>query len=176
MIGIITNNNESLNNELYNFFLIIETGFTLNMYYNLIRTHVKATNLIVCIALVLMALYVLEIIQHSFYNFNNITTTVMSVIFVDLGLFYYLLLMKADNYIKLNFYPPFWWVVGTLFFYYGSTASNLFFTIFKAHKSELLFQYRHLVFVLLNLIQYGFWSYSFICRYYQRKSIHSYSS
>lgn len=168
--GRATRHNIYINNELYNFFLITEAGFTMAMYGYLLSKYTKNNKLIWTSAVILSVLYICEtsIHIHGIFDFNDITTTVMSVIFIGFGLYYYYLLIKNEEYLELKNYPPFWWVAGTLLFYYGSTAIELFFTIISTQNARL-FAYRHITYICLNIIQYGFWSYSFICRYYQRK-------
>jgi hypothetical protein len=92
----------------------------------------------------------------------------MSVVFISYSLCYYYLFIRFDDDTDINNSAAFWWVAGTLLFYYGSTAVELFFTIINV-RSARLFGYRHLIFIFLNVIQYSFWSYSFLCRYRQQK-------
>ncbi len=171
--GRATRQNVQLNNGIYNIFLVAEAGFTSAMYGFLINKYVKINKLIWVSIAILVVLYTYEIFIHlrGIFDFNDITTTLMSVFFIGYGLYYYYLLIKNEDYLELINYPPFWWVAGTLLFYYGSSAIELFFTILNTQNARL-FAYRHVIYICLNIIQYGFWSYSFICRYRQRRLIH----
>jgi len=160
------------NNWIYNIYIIAEAGFTGAMYVNLIQQYVRKYKLHVAAFLLLAGLYIYEVYIHGIYQFNNVTTTVMSVVFVFYGLYFYYLLIKAPRHYKLNQHPDFWWVAGSLLFYYVTSVSTLYFAVFntRVHK---VFTYRHYSYMFFNTILYGCWSYSFICRYRQRKLIRS---
>jgi hypothetical protein len=61
-------------------------------------------------------------------------------------------------------------VNGTLIFYFGSTAINIFFD-YLVHDKISVFSYsiRYVTFAILNVLLYSCWSYAFICRFLQRK-------
>ena len=162
--------NKLHNDWVYNIYLVAEAGFTITMYGYLINKYVKNYRLILFSGALLIILYIYEISVHGVFIFNNVTTATMSVLFIGYGLYYYYLLMKDEDYLKLKTYPPFWWIAGALLFYFGSTASDLYYSIVSV-KIYPLFTSRHFIYIYLNIILYGFWSYSFICRYRQRKSI-----
>lgn len=96
----------------------------------------------------------------------------MSVLFIVYGLYYYYVLIKDLGYLQLSKHPPFWWVAGALFFYYGTSVISLYYTVFQAQENSPLFTYRSYAYLCFNIIHYGFWSYSFVCRYRQRKLTH----
>ena len=169
--GILTKRTTNGNNWVYNIYLMPEAGFTSIMFGHFLNKYTKGKVLVLPGLALFFVLYLYEIYCHGIYSFHVLTTTVMSIIFISYGLYYYYLLIKDEHYINLKYYAPFWWVSGTLFFYFGSTVSNLFFTIFNTEHS-ISFSFRHLVYILINIILYSFWSYSFLCRYRQRKSIH----
>lgn len=161
------------NNWVYNIYIVLEASFTGAMYLYLISKYSRQKRLHTGIFALLAALYVGELFMNgSFYRFNDISTTTMSVLFIGYGLYYFYLLIKDPGYLKLSKYPPFWWVAGNLFFYYGSTVMSLYFAIFKL-QNQHVFTHRQDIYLCLNIILYGFWSYSFICRYHQRKLTHS---
>lgn len=168
--GILTKRTINGNNWVYNIYLMPEAGFTSIMFGYLLSKYTKGKVFVLPGLALLFVLYLYEIYCHGIYSFNVWTTTIMSVLFISYGLFYYYLLIKDEEYINLKYDAPFWWVSGTLFFYFGSTVSNIFFTTFDT-KHSILFSFRHLVYILINIILYSFWSYSFLCRYRHRKSI-----
>lgn len=92
----------------------------------------------------------------------------MSVVFVLYCLYYYYLLLKDESFIEIKTHPEFWWVTGVLFYYFGSTMSNIFDGLFNV-KIIGFATLRYCIYVLLNLILYSLWVYSFICRMKQRK-------
>ncbi len=162
--------NKEPNDWVYNIYLIIEAFFISTMYRYLISSFTSNIRFIGFGGLFLVILYIFETISRGFSAYNDITETVMLVLFICYGLYYYYLLIDSEIYHKLSAYPPFWWVAGTLFFCFGSVVSNLYYT-FLSSRAWPLFTSRYSIFNYLNIILYGFWSYSFICRYRQRKSI-----
>jgi hypothetical protein len=59
----------------------------------------------------------------------------MSVVFVLASLYFYYLKLKDEHFEPLMFSAPFWWVSGTLFFYFGSTACNNFLDYLPSMKA-----------------------------------------
>ena len=114
-------------------------------------------------------IYGVEVIKDGVLVKHIWTTSTMSVLFVIYGLIYFYWLLKDDNDVKLTYSSSFWWVTGALFFYFGSTISNVFFnrlsTIMVSPKHYLTTY----IFNALNLILYGCWCYSFICRKWEMK-------
>ena len=160
------------NNWIYNIFLIIEAIFTNAMYGYLIfeYTRNKSWLWIGCVILTISYIYETNTHIHGIFDFNNITATIMSVSFIGYSFYYYFLLITDEAFLKLRTHPAFWWVGGTLLFCYGSTVSDLFFSVAKT-KNTFFYTNRHSIYICLNIILYSFWSYSFICRYHQRKLI-----
>jgi hypothetical protein len=162
--GIYISSFKRNNHWVYNIFLICEIGFTNLMFFNLFNKYIKP-NLVILIGMALLVvLYLMELYGHGFYTYNNSTYTVMSVMFVLYSLYYLSLLIKDDNYINLSRSAEFWWVVGTLFFYFANTVCNLFddqlYAVMITPKHHLTY----FIFKALNIILYSCWSYSFICR------------
>ena len=160
------------NDWVYNIFVIAETLFTGVVYVYLVRQYARNIKIHIALLCLLALLYIYEVALHGFFVFNNITTAVMSVIFIGYSLYYYYLLIKDQGYFNLNTHPAFWWVAGSLFFYYGSSVISLYFAVFNIKNGDL-FTYRHYAYLCFNIIHYGLWSYSYICRYRQQKLIHS---
>jgi len=160
------------NDWIYNIFIIAEAAFTGAMYVSLVWHYAKSYILHTALFAALVLLYIYETKLHGFFVFNDVTTVVMSVLFIGYGLYYYYLLIKDPGYFNLNTHPAFWWVAGSLFFYYGSSVIGLYFAVFNVENFDL-FTYRRYAYLCFNIIHYGLWSYSFICRYRQRKLTHS---
>jgi hypothetical protein len=159
-IGHQTHNNH----WVYNIFILFEAGFTHLMFFYLFGQHINSKPKVIIGLALFLTLYIYGIIAHTFFVYNYLAYTVMSVQFVFYSLYYYYLLLQSDHHIDLRYAPEFWWVAGTLFFYFANTACNLF---YDKLYSVMLTPKHHLtyfIFKALNIILYGNWSYSFICR------------
>ncbi|MDN5284657.1 MAG: hypothetical protein JWR38_931 [Mucilaginibacter sp.] len=155
---------------LYNFALIMECLTVSIVFYQFYRNHKnKMAGLIIWLA-VFFVCYFLELLSSGFKNFVFKTTSFMSIVFVLASMYYYYLILKDEEFRELKSYAPFWWVSGTLFFYFGSTACNVFYDYFMGDRTQLSGLVRYWIFCFLDIILYGCWSYSFICRYKQRTS------
>jgi len=159
---------KSSNYWLYNIFLIIEVVFNSAMFSLFINKYINSKHYVILGLTIFSLVFLFETVYHGIFIFNNITSTISSILFVVYSLYYFYLLIKDPNYYSLKSYTPFWWVTGTLFFYFGSTISNLFFEELLSLKVSG-HHLRYYIFNLLNIILYSCWSYSFICRYYQTK-------
>jgi hypothetical protein len=155
----------SINNHwIYNVFLLCEISFTHLMFFHLLSGYINSKPIIITGLAVVIILYIIETLNHGILAYNNTTYSVMSVFYVLYSFLYFYLLLKDEHYISLKYSSEFWWVVGTLFFYFAATAGNLFRNYLA---SVVLSNGHHLsyyIFRILNIILYGCWSYSFICR------------
>lgn len=169
--GVYIEKEEQQNYWVYNIFLLFDTGFMNLMFTYIFKQYHQSKFIVVPGIVFFIILYAYELIVQGFSlskKYNNLTYTVMSVIYVLYGVYYYYLLLKDERHIYLKYSAVFWWVAGTLLFYFGDTACNLFSNQLRALKI-----YQHLsyfIFALLNIILYGFWSYSFICRKWLAKT------
>lgn len=161
------------NNWIYNLYVIPEIVFNGVMFGYFIAFFKKNNNKrILLIIICLLLLFIYETFNKGLMDFCNLTVTVMSVVFVCISLIYYYYLLQDDQYQDLLTFAPFWWISGTIIFYFGTTVSNLYFEVFKK-ENLYLFTNRYNIYTALNIILYSFRTYSFVCRYRQRKSIHS---
>jgi hypothetical protein len=157
------------NQWLYNVFLLFEGGFTSFMFSNIFSKYINSKPLVIGGVILLLALYAYDIFSHGFLIYNDITATVMAVVFVVYSFYYFYLLIRDDQYVDLIRSPSFWWVTGALFFYFGSTAVNLFFA-FLRDVQVVGHNLSYFIFTALSAILYACWSYSFICRKWQTTS------
>lgn len=169
-IGFSMSKGFHLNNAwLYNIFIIFEATY---ISYGLYVALNKLTNkaLVICTIPIITFIitYIFEIYTHGFLKFNSLTINIESVLFVIVSLIYFNLLIKQKDPIDLNTNAQFWWVSGVLFYYFGSTIYNLFiyFLYQDFPKSYAILIY---VMLILNLLLYSIWIYSFICNSRQRK-------
>jgi hypothetical protein len=159
--GVYVERQGHFNYWIYNSFLFFEAGFNLLIFGYLYTQYNKSKYSLVGVSLFVI-LYTYQLNRHGINAYDNLTYTIMSATYVLYGLYYYHLLILDDNHVNLKYLPAFWWVAGTIFFYFGNTACNLFSIRFGGLKT-----YQHLsyvVFKVLNVILYGCWSYSFICK------------
>ncbi|WP_158800051.1 hypothetical protein [Pedobacter sp. L105] len=156
------------NSMLYTGFLIIECSMISTFfYYTFYKYYPKSKWIYAWFALFLIA-YIAELVDNHFSIFSYRTTTFMSVAFVIASLYYYLLITRDEKFRKLGSDPQFWVINGILFFYFGSTACNVFFDYLIHEVSPISQSIRYITFNILNILLYSCWSYAFICRYRQR--------
>ncbi len=153
---------------LFNLYIIFEiVAISYGLYYCIKRYTIPKLIFIISLGIIGLT-YIFFLITKPFTDLNTITITVMSVIFTLYCLYYYYLLLKDEKFIEIQTHPEFWWVTGVLFYYFGSTMSNIFDGLFTV-KLIGFATLRYCIYILLNLILYSFWLYSFICRMKQRK-------
>lgn len=155
---------------IYNVLLIFQTGFINLMFYYLFNKYRNSRPIIMngsamlTLAGMFSVLYLYELFSHGIFKYNNITNTVVSVVFVLYSLYYYYLLITDEEHVRLTFSPAFWWVAGVLFFYFGRTACNLFYLKLSAIVITPKHFLTYYIYNALNIILYSCWTYSFICK------------
>jgi len=156
---------------LYNIFLIVECFIQSYFFYHLIKVYKdKAMVLVIWIVLFLLC-YFTELYKNHLGGFVFQTSSLMSVMLVLAGVYFNYLVLKDERFKRLSTDASFWWVSGTLCFYFGSTACNIFFEYLVHDKTPAIsHSVRYIVFNILNIVLYLNWSYAFICRYRQRIS------
>jgi hypothetical protein len=162
-----TAHDQNSNILLYNILLIFEISYTSLIYYIVINRYAKSKPVILSGLVIICITYVAEISNHGYTNFNNFTLNVFSVLNVIYGFVFYYLLLKAPDYINVKTSAEFWWVTGSVFFYFGSMVSNLFIAI--VHNINPLLSFNYYIYIAINVLLYSFWSFSFLCRYRLRK-------
>jgi hypothetical protein len=161
----------SVNNHwIYNAFLLCEIGFTHLMFFHLLSFYINCKPIIMVGLTVIIVIYIIETINHGFLEYNNTSYSVMSVCYVLYCFCYFYFLHKDDRYINLKYSPEFWWVVGSLFFYFVVTAANLFRNYLATAVLSNGHHLSYYIFRVLNVLLYGCWTYSFICRKWAKTS------
>src|SRR6185312_8389499 len=150
------------NHWIYNIFLIFEAGFTHLMFAGLLSNYINSKPIVITGLAIVFVLYIYEIHSHyvkhvSTYNIN--TYKVMSVLFVIYSLYFYYLLIKDERYIRLKYSAEFWWVAGTLIFYFTNTACNIFYVQLSTVLSWYGYHLTRYIIGVLNVLLYGCWSY-----------------
>jgi len=165
----IYNKNPSPKNSnawVFNILLLFQISFNSMMFLYLINKHRKGRPLILSGLFLLFVLYAYEMIffnKNCVFDYNFITYTVMSIIFVLYSLYYYYLILKSELYIELKSSASFWWVTGSLFFYFGTTAINIYSVVLKKIPASQTL-YMSYINNTLIITLYGCWIVSFICK------------
>ncbi|MCX2573410.1 hypothetical protein [Pedobacter sandarakinus] len=154
---------------LYNIFILFEISFIFTGLYHGFKKYINPKPVIFSGLGFIYLIYLFFFFKAGIMEFNSVTVTVMSVVFTFYGLYYYYLLLKDENFVEINGHPEFWWVTGVVFYYFGSTVINLLYHVFdfKLFKG---FTLSYLIIIILNIILYSIWTYSYLCRARQRKS------
>lgn len=155
---------------LYNILLVFQAFFISLMFENILSKYGKSKLIFFSGLALLTVIYIYEAITEGIFIYHNLTNTVMAVLFVLYGLYYFYQLLKDDVYTNLLYSPGFWWVAGLLFFYFGSTACNIFFDSLSPENSKSLKHLSADIFKTLNVLLYSCWSYSFICKKCQKQT------
>lgn len=101
--------------------------------------------------------------SHLYFNYSIV---LMCLVFtLACGYYYYCLLMRMPVQ-DIRLYPPFWWVSGTLIFYFGGLMINSAIDLLFDRPIAVGHFYLHqLITNLLNFMMYGLWTYSYFIRY-----------
>ncbi|SKB84265.1 hypothetical protein SAMN05660226_03358 [Parapedobacter luteus] len=162
---------------MYNVFLWVEACFIGSFLSYLFRPYTKTLRWPWYWMLLFGGAFFAEFAYMDGVGFMHRTTTGMSVFVVIGCVYYFWLIWDGSDIANILAYAPFWWVVGTLYFYFGSTANNLLFQqLFLLHEPRFEGSVRYATMIMLNIILYSIWSYAFYCRYRERKSIAYYST
>jgi hypothetical protein len=150
---------------IYNILLLIQISAFSFMFYHLLNKHIRSKPLIIGGLALLLVIYIYDLFTFpaGIFNYNADTYSVMSVLFIFYSLYYYYLLIGAEEYADIKTLADFWWVTGTLFFFFGSTACNLFYNMLTKVSPGNTVYLTHIGNVLI-IILYSCWSYSFICK------------
>ncbi|WP_343522951.1 hypothetical protein [Pedobacter sp.] len=154
---------------LFNIYIVFEISAILYGLYHCIKRYTNPKSIFIIGLGIIVLSYIFFLTAKPFTDLNTITISVMSVIFTLYCLYYYYLLLKDENFIEIKTHPEFWWVTGVLFFYFGSTMTNIFDGLFTVKLIGFV-TLKFLIYILLNVILYSFWLYSFICRMKKQKS------
>jgi hypothetical protein len=155
---------------VYNIYLVIECAVTNYFLFHLIKTTLDLKKWLTAWFAIFLLFYFIELYVKHFNAYVSASTTFMSVELIVASIYYYYRLLKEENYRKLSKDASFWWVNGTICFYFAGIACNIFFSYLLFDKTYITKSVSYFLFSLQNVILYSCWSYSFICRYLQRTS------
>lgn len=156
---------------IYNVFLLVECLVQSYFFYYLYKTYRSTRRLFTGWLIIFAFFYFTELVKSHFGAYVSASSTTMSVGLILASVYFYYLLLKEEKSRQLVTYAPFWWVNGTICFYFAGIACNLFFSYLVQDRTPGIgHSARYIVFSILNIILYLSWSYAFICRYRQRIS------
>jgi hypothetical protein len=155
---------------VYNIYLLVECAVTNYFLFHLIKANHNLKKLLTGWYVIFLLFYFTELYIKHFNAYVSASTTFMSVELILASIYYYYRLLKEGEYRKLSKDASFWWVNGTICFYFTGIACNLFFSYLLQDKAHLTKSASYIVFSLQNVILHSCWSYSFICRCFQRTS------
>jgi len=160
---------------VYNILIFFQIAFFNFIFQQTLKKFIQVTPFIIVISSLLIILHVYEICSQSVYIYDDLANSALSILIVLYSLYYFFHLIKDEKPINIGLSADFWWVAGTLLFYFGTTAYNVFYEqlssiVTKTGQNPGVLKYLHNVF---NIILYGCWSYSFICRRWETKKSES---
>lgn len=156
---------------VYNIFIFAQVTFFSYFFQFLLKKYNYSKPIIFGGLACLIALHIYGIVSQTIFIYDELTNTVLSVLLVLYSLYYFYCLIKDDKHIQIAKSAGFWWVTGILFFYFGTTAYNIFYDqlssiVNRTGQNSGALKYLHNVF---NIILYSCWSYSIICRKWELK-------
>ncbi|WP_419700292.1 hypothetical protein [Mucilaginibacter sp. NFX135] len=159
------------NEWIYNLLLIAQAGLINWMFNQLLKAYLPMSWIITSAGVLLLVLYGYEILDHGIAYYNQLTNTVMLVFISLFSLLYYYFLIRDTRYVSLARHADFWWVTGIFFFYFGTTACNVFYHQLAPGANNMI---KHLTYYIYNafiFVLYGCWSYSFICKKWEVRTL-----
>ncbi len=157
----------SRTNWVYNIYGIYEIVFVSLMFWQLLKGKVKRWSPFYLALLLIVLAYSWETYLYKLNHRYDLTNSIFGIVVVLSALYYLKLLMADQHYVSLVRDPNFWWIMGTIFFYFAYTSLNLLHSqlMIVPRKYNPLFTFTY---QLLNVLLYSLWSYAFICRKWNR--------
>lgn len=152
---------------VFNTFLPVEIFFLSWLLNKIMQGYFKSHYVIIIGTVIFSCIYLYESIGHLFLGISMKAKNFSSVYLIVLCFLYYYYLQKKTEYINLKQDPSFWVVAGCFFFYFGSITCDIFFDYLLAINKVTIKPVRYIIFIVLNLILYSCWGYSFLCKYKQ---------
>ncbi len=152
------------NGWLYNLFVLPAEIICICIALNSIcENYFKARKLSILMFLALVLCYVTEGVINGFFKYSHYTNSVFSVYIIFMCCLYYYYLLKSDEVVDIAHESTFWIISGLFFFYFGSTACNLFHKQLEEISQQKNIPLRRIIFIVLNFLLYSCWSYAFVC-------------
>ncbi len=167
IIGFILLTLKHPNHWLYNIYLPLEMGFKFYILYKLCYRLFRVELLLAASLVLFAGFYFYESFSSGFSKYSFMSNSIGSIGIIIICCSYFYHFLKKEDYVNIYTHAPFWIITGLFFFYFGTTACNIFFNYLASIYVKQHIPIRYIVFTMLNFILYGCWSYSFICKYRQ---------
>ncbi|MCY1532582.1 hypothetical protein D9M68_678650 [compost metagenome] len=156
-------------NWVYNLYGIAEITAISCMLHEILKPKIRNWRLFYFGIGLVACLYLGETISHGIYKRYDLTNGVFGVFVVLCALSYLKHLMEDPSYTTLSRDPNFWWMVGTIFFYFAYTSLNVLHGQLIKFPSAYnpLFRYTY---AIINIMLYSVWSYAFICKKWKSRT------
>lgn len=157
-----------LNNHwLYNINLPVEIIFISAVLYKICSPYFKVQYWLLPGLSLFASFYFYESMHSHFLSYSIISNNIASVMIIIICCLYFYFFLKKEEYVDIYKHPPFWIIAGLFFFYFGSTACNIFYTYLASINLKQQIPVRFIIFALLNFILYSCWMRAFLCKYRQ---------
>ncbi len=153
---------------VFNAFLPVEILYLSWLFFKILPPNWTNRIFLISGAVLFLCFYFFESATSSFLLMSNTAKKMAGFYITLLCLLYYYGLFKSNEYIELKKSVAFWIISGCFLFYVSSIVCDIFFDYLLIINYKNLKPVRYLIFIFLNLIMYGCWSYAFICRYRQK--------
>lgn len=147
----------------YNLLLLVQASFFFYTFKNILDKLTKSGPLILSALCLVLIAYSYDLITHGPQTRHHLAHTVFGLSMVSCALYYFYLLLVSSEYIDLKTSATFWWVAGTLLFFFPVSVINIFGTPLRKillNPGDTLY----ITFKVLNIILYTSWIYAFICK------------
>lgn len=153
---------------VFNAFLPVEILYFSWLFYKILPPTRLNRFFLIAGTILFIATYLSESFQSSFTMMSNNAKKIAGFYITLLCLLYYYGLFKSKEYIELNKSIEFWIISGCFLFYVSSIVCDIFFDYLLIINYKNLKPVRYIIFIFLNLVMYGCWSYGFLCKYRQK--------
>ncbi len=153
----------------YNLFLLVQSGFFLTMFSLILKKYRPYSKLILTCSVLIGCAYLLDLANHGPFIRHDFSHTVLGLANIGCSLYFFYLLLVSQEYTDLHKDPTFWWVTGTLFFYFPESVTNILGAPLRKlylGRENLLFLTHMGSVVALYLI----WTYAFICKKWEPRN------
>lgn len=155
----------SINNQwVYNIYVVVEMIIIASLLGELIGPFFNIRRVNRWVGILLFSSYTIETISTHFQKYASITNSLFSVYVVIMCCLYFYYFLHSEEDIPILVHPPFWLISGLFFFYFGSSACNLFFDYLAMVNLQHARPLRYFIMLLLNFLLYGCWGYAIVCQ------------
>jgi len=153
----------------YNLLLLLQVSFFFYTFQQILNQYVKSRLIIIVGLVLVLVTYGYDLINHGPMIRHHYSHTVFGLYIVALSLYFFYLQLISNEFIDLKTNAIFWWVAGTLFFFFPLSVINIFGTPLRKillNADNTLY----ITFKILNILLYTSWTYAFICKKWETRS------